>query len=307
MADHEASRHEPPRHIVGLGEILWDVFPDGPRFGGAPANVASSAAELAAGTARVTMVGAVGADDLGHRARAALAAHGVDTSGVQEVGRPTGQVFVSLDAAGHATYRFADDPAWDHLAWNDSLARLAAGCDAVCFGTLCQRAVESRTTIRRFVEAVPAAAIRVLDVNLRPPFDDDGVILASLEMAHVVKLNDEELPRVAMLCGLAGDPATVVRRLAERYRLRAVALTRGPRGALLLIGDELSDLPGREVTVVDTVGAGDAYTAAVILGLLAGQDAGTINARASAVAGHACTVAGGTMTFPVGLRMPLAG
>jgi len=302
MAHHDAARR-----IVGIGEILWDVFPDGPRFGGAPANVASSAAELAAGTARVTMVGAVGTDDLGRRARAALADHGVDTSGVQEVGRPTGQVFVSLDAAGHATYRFADDPAWDHLAWNEFLDRLAAGCDAVCFGTLCQRAVESRTTIRRFVEAVPAAALRVLDVNLRPPFDDDEVILAALEMAQVVKLNDEELPRVATLCGLAGDPATVVRRLAERYRLRAVALTRGPRGALLLIGDELSDLPGREVTVVDTVGAGDAYTAALILGLLAGQDAGTINARASAVAAHACTVAGGTMTFPVGLRMPLAG
>lgn len=294
-----------PRTIIGLGEILWDVFPDGPRFGGAPANAACSAAELARGSCRVVMASGVGSDALGDEAIAALTSHGVDVAGVQRNTWPTGRVDVTLDDAGMASYRFATDSAWDHLEWTDGLERLAASCDAVCFGTLGQRAAASKKTIQRFVGAVATKALRVLDINLRPPFDADAVILESLPLANVLKLNEEELPRVARLCGLEGDHATVLRGLSKQYDLQAIALTRGAHGALLQIGTETSDLAGTHVEVVDTVGAGDAYTAAMILGLLAAKSAAAINSHATAVAAHACTQAGGTMAFPAHLRVQL--
>lgn len=295
-----------PWQIVGLGEILWDVFPDGPRFGGAPANAACSAAELAADAAEVFMVSGLGDDALGNEALAALHSHRVATSHVQRTGWPTGRVDVTLDAAGMASYRFAEDSAWDHVAWCDALESLAACCDAVCFGTLGQRGQTSRDTIRQFVTTVQAAreaALRVLDINLRPPYDDDTVILESLELANVLKLNDDELPRVCQLCGIPAEPEEALSTLAQRYQLQAVALTRSSKGGLLIRGGEISDLPGTPVNVADTVGAGDAYTAAMILGLLAGRDAASINAHAIAVASFACTVSGGTMAFPDSLRL----
>ncbi len=286
------------QQIVGLGEILWDVFPDGPRFGGAPANAACSAAELAGENARVVMVSGVGEDPLGEEALAALYAHGVDVRGVQRNRWSTGRVDVTLDAAGMASYHFAEDSAWDHLAWSEESAQLAAETSAVCFGTLGQRHEEARRFIRAFVKAVPDSALRVLDVNLRPPYDDDRVILESLELCNVLKLNDEELPRVATLCRCHGGPVDVMHELAERYHLKAIALTRSAAGAVLLCRGRLSDRGGRPVTVADTVGAGDAYTAAMMLGLLAGHDVDAINAWAIDVASHACGVAGGTMPFP---------
>lgn len=290
------------QRIVGLGEILWDVFPDGPRFGGAPANAACSTAELAGEAARVAMVSGVGLDSLGSEALTALQSHRVDVGAVQRNRWSTGRVDVEVDAAGLASYRFAEDSAWDHLTWNDELAELAAQVSAVCFGTLGQRRPASRAVLRQFVAAVPAAALRVLDVNLRPPYDDDQVILESLELCNVLKLNDDELPRVARLCGCQGDAAEVVRKLADRFQLKAVALTRSSQGAMLLVDGQFSDREGQAVAVADTVGAGDAYTAAMMLGLLAGHDADGINAWAIQVASHACSVAGGTMQFPASLH-----
>jgi len=169
------------RHvIIGTGEILWDVFPDGPRFGGAPSNFACSVAELAGTSAEVSIVSAVGDDDLGRRAISELEGHGVDTSCVQIDRRETGQVLVDVDSKGVASYRFADDSAWDHLVWTESIERLASRADAVCFGTLGQRSAPSRETIRRLVETAPENAFRILDVNLRSPFFDDSLIRHSL-------------------------------------------------------------------------------------------------------------------------------
>lgn len=288
--------------IVGLGEILWDVFPDGPRFGGAPCNFACSVAELAQGAARVCMVSAVGQDDLGREALQSLTSHGVDTSCVQIDRHDTGMVHVQLDEAGVASYRFAEESAWDHLAWTPDLETLAGQCDVVCFGTLGQRANQSRETIRQFVQHTRPEAIRLLDINLRSPYDADGIILESLELANVVKLNEEELPRVAHLLHLAGTPADILTHILERYQLRCVALTRGASGAVLAAGKIVTEMPGVAVTLVDTVGAGDAYTAALVLGLLNERPLDAINRHAVQVAGYACTQSGGTMRFPDHLR-----
>lgn len=288
-----------PKHsIIGIGEILWDVFPDGPRFGGAPANFASSAAELAQDSAHVVMVSAVGDDKLGRAALGSLNERGVDTFGVQLDERDTGRVLVALDDAGVASYRFDDDSAWDHLTWTDTLSSIAMSCDAVCFGTLGQRGQRSKDTIQEFVKTTRDSCLRILDVNLRKPFFSDELIRESLSFVDVLKLNDEELSLLARLSGLAGNDIELMRQLAGRYQLRYVALTRGADGAVIVSEDEISDLPGIPVDVVDTVGAGDAFTAAMTLGLLAEESIHTINRKAIAAASYVCSKPGATMTFP---------
>jgi len=290
--------------IVGLGEILWDVFPDGARFGGAPANFACSASGLAAGSARVSMAGAVGGDDLGRRALAEFTARGVDVAAVVVLSEPTGRVDVTVDAAGHASYVFAPDSAWDNVPWSDSLERLAAATTAVCFGTLSSRGGTSRATIRRFIAAVPSPALRILDINLRPPFWSPEIVRDSLPLANIVKCNDDELPVVAKILGLSGSPEAILRQLVDRHALRLAALTRGAKGSLLVTADgSSSDLPGTPVDVVDTVGAGDAFTASVNLGLLAGWPLSKLHAHAERVAAYVCTQRGGTPPIPADLRI----
>ncbi|MBN2021186.1 MAG: hypothetical protein JW809_00185 [Pirellulales bacterium] len=275
--------------VVGLGEVLWDVFPDGPRFGGAPANFACHAAALGAAA---HMVSCVGADELGEKALETLRYHRVDTATVGRSAEfPTGTVRVDL-GTGQPRYEITTGVAWDHLAWSDELAALAARTNAVCFGTLGQRGEASRAVIARFVQSTRPAALRILDINLRPPFFDDDAILRSLGLANVLKLNDEELPMVASACGLAGTDLERMAQLRERFGISLVALTRGARGAVLIRDDEVSDQPAVATHVVDTVGAGDAFTAAMTLGLLRGRDLDTINRSACQTAAHVCAHAG---------------
>ena len=289
--------------IAGIGEVLWDVYPDGAHFGGAPANFACHASSLGA---EAWMVSAVGADELGDRALAALREHGVECGCVScDARHATGRVLVTLNAASQASYEFAADTAWDHLAWSDDIAALAGRCAAVCFGTLGQRSPGSRDTIRRFVEATPRAALRVFDVNLRQRFYDRETIDTSLQIASALKLNDEELPIVAELCGIhATPPREMLIELMSRYELRLAALTRGPRGSLLLAASEEDECPAPSTAVVDTVGAGDSFTAAMTLGLLAGWELRRVNEHANRVAAYVCSCAGATPSLPEPLRAP---
>jgi fructokinase len=286
--------------IVGLGEVLWDVYPDAAHFGGAPANFACHAAGLGAES---WMVSAVGTDELGDRALAALREHGVHcTHLVRDPHHATGTVLVHLDAAGVASYEFAADTAWDHLSWTDDLAALAARCDAVCFGTLGQRSPVSRETIRRFVDATPPTALRVFDVNLRQHFYDRETIDASLRIATALKLNDDELPVVAELCGIhAATPREMLGELLTRYDLRLAALTRGPLGSLLISANEWDECPAPRANVVDTVGAGDAFTATLVTDFLRGLPLAKINRHANAVASYVCSQNGATPSLPAAL------
>ena len=227
--------------VVGLGETLWDLFPDGAVWGGAPGNVACDAAGLGA---RSFMVSRVGLDSLGDQGIAALHSLGVDCSHLQRDPRhPTGTVAVTLGPAGDASYVFAADTAWDNLAWAAGLDQLAGEADAVCFGTLGQRSDESRNTIRRFLAAAQKA-VRVFDVNLRQHFHSPELIRDSLTLATVLKLNEEELPVVAAACGeTEKDPVAAVRAIAVRHGLRLAALTRGAAGSVLVAGGEVKDSP----------------------------------------------------------------
>lgn len=287
--------------VVGLGEVLWDVYPDAARFGGAPANFASHAASL---DAESWLASSVGVDELGNRALDTLRRHGVESACVaRDAEHPTGRVDVILDSLGQASYEFAENTAWDHIAWSDALHSLARRCDAVCFGTLAQRSSRSRDTIERFVKATPASTLRMFDVNLRKQFYDAATIDQSLGLATALKLNEEELPIVARLCGVnESSPLDAMRALMERYSLRLVALTRGPDGATLISGAEESTSPALTTSVVDTVGAGDAFTAAVVIDFLAELPLADINAHANAVASFVCSHPGAVAALPDYLR-----
>ncbi len=279
--------------IISFGEVLWDLFPDGPRLGGAPANFAGHAALLGGAVGFAT---GVGDDARGTEATRILARYGVDTALVQTIpGAATGAVDVRFDAERKPHYRIHDDSAWDHLAWSPALAARVATADAVYFGTLGQRSATARATIRRAMETARSRSIpRALDINLRAPFYDAATLRDSMSLASVVKLSDEELPEVAAACGVnpAGDPQSVLRELLSRHRLDLIVMTRGAAGALLVTPAEVIDQPGISVTVVDTVGAGDSFTAAFTLGLLRGEPLAAIVGRACEVAATVCTHAG---------------
>ena len=278
-------------NLVGLGEVLWDVFPDAAHFGGAPANFACHAAGLGADT---WVVSAIGRDKLGDDAVVALSAKQVHTLLVQRDEHSTGTVTVTLDAAKQASYVFAPDPAWDHLAWNASLALLANKCQAVCFGTLAQRAPTSRRTIHEFLENTSADCLRIFDVNLRQTFYSREIIETSLSFANGFKLNNDEVVVVAELLGLPKDEKAFVAAVAERFELHTVALTRGAAGSLLWHKGTIDEKTSPKVAVVDTVGAGDAFTAALAIGLLRGETLERIHQRAVAVAAFVCTKPGAT-------------
>ena len=291
--------------IVGLGEVLWDVFPDGPRFGGAPANFACMAAELGNRQFEIAMVSAVGNDELGQRAHAELSDHQVNSTQVPRLNYSTGHVDVTLDELGHASYNFAANTAWDHLPWTKELESLANRANLVCFGTLAQRSDQSRGTIRQFIASTPPSCLRLSDINLRWPYWNQDVILQSLAMADALKLNDSELNTITSLLQIQGSDEAVLTQIMKRYSLKVIALTRGANGSLLLRDSgERSDLAGQSVHVVDTVGVGDAFTAALAIGVLRGLPLKAIHRWANDVAAFVCTQAGATPHVPEHLKLP---
>ncbi len=295
--DRQIVSQEPPGPtVVGLGEILWDLFPDGPRFGGAPANFACQASALGA---EAFLVSCVGADDLGRQAIAELSNKAVNTQAValhQEL--PTGQVEVRVDARGHATYQFGLQEAWDDIPWSEELQLLAQRAQAVCFGTLGQRDQRSRETICRFLAATNPQALRIFDVNLRQKYHSAELIRQSLSWANVLKMNEDELPIVA---AALGQPTADAKELASGNGLLVVAVTCGARGATLSTPNEVDECPAPRVRVVDTVGAGDAFTAVLALGWLRGLTLQQINRLACNVAAFVCSKRGATPELPAKL------
>jgi len=279
--------------IISLGEVLWDLFPEGARFGGAPANFACHAAALASS---VSMVSAVGDDDRGREAIDILRAYGIDVSLIQLIAdAPTGSVGVSLDAKGKPAFTIHEGSAWDRVAWAPELEARITEANAVYFGTLGQRGEVSQQTIRRALEVAKASGIpRVLDVNLRPPFFDAPLIRSSVECASVLKLSDDELEQVADACGIdsANEPEERPQALLEQFSLDLVVMTRGAEGAVIVSATGTVDQPGIPTDVRDTVGAGDAFTAVLVSGLLRGESLATIARNACETAAAVCAQPG---------------
>ena len=288
--------------IIGIGEVLWDLLPSGKQLGGAPANFAYHAQVLGA---RSLLISAIGDDDLGREVLHTLALKKLDTRFLQ-VGpkRQTGTVSIEVDPAGLPKYIIHEDVAWDYISWDEELTELAATADAVCFGSLAQRSFISRSTIQAFLQHMRPASLRVFDLNLRQAYYTADIVTRSLELATVLKLNDEEWPTLAKMLGLPAEIPEGPRELMARFELDLIALTRGASGSMLVTATELHEQPAPTIEVKDTVGAGDAFTAAITVGVLRGLPLAAVHATASRLAGYVCQRNGAMPQIPGEFRYP---
>src|SRR5271157_5972195 len=277
-------------NVIGIGEILWDLLPSGKQLGGAPANFAYHAHALGA---RSRVISRVGQDPPGVEILQRLQALGLPIADIQvDPSAPTGTVSVDLSANGQPRFTIHEDVAWDRLALETTALAAAAEADAVAFGTLGQRREPARSTIQALLAAVRPGALRILDLNLRQHYFSRDIIETSLRAANVVKCNDSELPVLAELLGLRGSVCQQIERLARRHAQRLVCLTRGAHGSLLYSEGRWADDPSQPVAVKDTIGAGDAFTAALAMGMLAGKPLEAINRRANQAARYVCSCVG---------------
>lgn len=285
--------------VVGLGEILWDMLPEGKQLGGAPANFAYHADRLGE---RGIAASRIGKDELGGEILARLSELKLDLSGIQiDEKAPTGTVKVQLGPGGQPSYTIVEGVAWDRLEWTPGWEQLAQRTDAVCFGSLAQRSEVSRRTIHSFLRACRPEAVRIFDINLRGDFYSKEVLQESLQLSRIAKLNDEELPKVGALLGLTGEGEVgLAKALRTRFELDLVCVTRGARGSLLVARDEVSEHPGFQVVVADTVGSGDAFVAAVAHHFMRGASLERINEAANKLGAFVASRRGATPEIPAG-------
>lgn len=279
---------------IGLGELLWDMFPEGKQLGGAPANFAYMTSLL--GDDGI-VASRVGSDALGRAAGRRLERLGLRAEHLQlDATYPTGTVKVSVDPTGQPTFEIAESVAWDFFEWTPAWQALAERADAVCFGSLAQRSPRSRDTIRAFLKALRPGATRVFDVNLRQSFYDAETLSESAKLAHILKVNHDELPVVAKLLNVPFiyDEMRAAHWLRDVFSLKLVCITRGPKGGLVVSKDETSDHPGFRVHVADTVGAGDAFTAALVYHYLRGASVSTLNEAANRMGAWVASETGAT-------------
>lgn len=286
---------------AGIGEVLFDVLPGGERLGGAPINFAYHVNALGG---KGIAVSTVGGDPRGRQAVTELQAHGVDTAAISvDPEYLTGYVDVRVDGAGEPVYFFPDDVAWDHLTLTHEARRIAPGINCVCFGTLAQRSPMTRAAILEFIRMVPSGALKICDLNLRQHFYSAELIEACLSLADILKLNNEELRILADLLDLAGDDEQMLAALGDRFSLELAILTRGAEGALLLDKEHRIEQAGHPAIVRDTIGAGDAFTAAVALGWLMGHRLSDIAEHASRLSAYVCSRQGAMPPIPDALKL----
>jgi len=287
-----------PNCVVGIGEFLWDLLSTGKQLGGAPANFAYHARVLGAES---LVVSAVGDDPLGKELIGQLQRIGLSDDFIAvDPKRPTGTVTVQLDAKGVPDFTIHEGVAWDAILFSPGLEGVAQRADSVCFGTLAQRSETSRHTIQTFVQSTRPDCLRMFDVNLRQHYFSRPIIEESLAHADVLKLNDQELPVLARLLSITGSETEILKALLKTYELELIALTQGDRGSRLIGFNDDSFLKTPVVQVIDTVGAGDAFTAALAMGLLQNLPIKTIHENATRLAAFVCTQKGATPELPKG-------
>lgn len=251
-------------NVVGIGEILWDMLPQGKVLGGAPANFAYHASELGA---KGYVISAIGKDLPGEEIVSRLSAYNIELR-LGKVDFPTGTVIVQLSEKGIPQYEIIKNVAWDYITLNQQDLNLAEVTHAVCFGSLAQRSEASRKSITEFIQRVPGSALKIFDINLRQSFYNIDLIEDSIKLANILKINDEELVTVSKLFGWSGNDDAICTRLMRTFDLNVLALTCGTNGSYLFAGNEKSFRETPIVEVKDTIGAGDSFTAGLAMGLL---------------------------------------
>jgi fructokinase len=278
--------------VLCVGEVLWDALPMGLFLGGAPFNVSCHLHQLGE---TVTMASRVGDDVLGHEVIRRIRHRGMRDDHIQlDSDFQTGFVEVALDTEGTPDYTIVEPVAWDEIELTEALHAEADRAEAIVFGSLAQRRSPSRETI----QALWAADARaVFDVNLRPPFVDRAIVEPSLQAADIVKMNDEELEQMIEWFDIAPSPRAAMEALTHRFDIALMCVTRGPRGAVLWNDGHWGEHPGYSVAVADTVGAGDAFLAALLAGYLAGRDDATILDEAARLGAYVATQMGPTPSY----------
>lgn len=286
--------------IIGIGEVLWDNLPSGPRMGGAPTNFACHARALGA-DARI--VSRVGDDESGALLLRKLEEAGMPVSGISiDREHDTGSVGVEIVGAGQPVFTIHENVAWDHLVMDATAEDFFRRADAVCFGSLAQRNPVSGKVIHSLVGLTAPTALRIFDVNLRQDYFTPETITSSLQLANVLKLNDAELPKLAEILDLSGSVREQFEALASRFDLRLIAYTRGAEGSVLFDGREWCEHAGLATEICDTVGAGDSFTATVVMGVLSGWSLEEISVAANQVAAYVCSCDGAVPPMPERFR-----
>ena len=276
------------KYVVGLGEALWDVLPEGKKLGGAPANFAFHAGQFGLNSIAVS---ALGEDKL------------AEEKGLQycmpRVPYPTGTVQVKLDDEGIPTYDIKENVAWDNIPFTDEVKAIAENTKAVCWGSLAQRNVVSRETIYKFLDATPADCMKIFDINLRQDFYTKEVICESMKRCNVLKINDEELVLIGRMFGYPGlDIENKCWLILGKYDLDMLVLTCGVNGSYVFTPGEMSFQPTPKVEVADTVGAGDSFTGTFCASILAGMTVAEAHERAVRVSAYVCTQNGAMPVLP---------
>lgn len=283
-------------YVVGIGEALWDMLPEGRKIGGAPANFTYHVSQFGLDAVAVS---AVGDDELGAEIRQTFEEKDLQTQ-LATVPYPTGTVAVTLDAKGIPQYEICEGVAWDNIPFSPELEALARNTIAVCYGTLAQRNSVSRKTIESFIAAMPADGIKICDINLRGTFYNKEILESSMRACDILKINDEEIDEVSRLLGAEFPTQRMAAlNLMSRYEVDILILTCGTNGSYIYSMDGTeSFLPTPKVKVADTVGAGDSFTGAFIAALLCGKDIKKAHALAVEVSAYVCTQNGAMPELP---------
>ena len=281
--------------VAGIGELLWDMLPDGKQVGGAPCNFAFHA--MQAGCESI-LISAVGNDKAGDELISELEMLNINTEFIQRNSFPTGTVTVKIDEKGQPNYIIHENVAWDQTVFNTKIESKIKDLDAVCFGSLGQRSIVSAITIQQLLAAVKPACLKVFDINLRQHFYSFDIIKKSLEFADVLKINDEELPVLSDLFAFKGDVKNQLKEILNSFNLSYIVYTMGEKGSIIISKNETSFLESPKVIVADTVGAGDSFTAVIVSGLLKNIPLVKLHAAATQSAAYVCTQKGACPVIP---------
>lgn len=284
------------RYVVGLGEVLWDVLPEGKKLGGAPANFAYHAGQFL-GSDNTIAISALGKDSLADETIEALKEHGLNYL-LPRVNYPTGTVQVTLSGDGIPAYEIKENVAWDNIPYTPEIAEIARNCRAVCFGSLAQRFVTSWATIRQFLDDTPADCLKIFDINLRQQFYTRDVIEESLKRCNILKINDEELVVIQRMYGYNDiDMPGICEKMLAEHGLKMLVLTCGTNGSYVFAPGLTSFQETPKVTVADTVGAGDSFTGSFCAAILNGKHIEEAHKKAVEVSAFVCTQHGAMPTL----------
>ena len=274
-------------NVAGFGEVLWDIYPKAKTLGGAPSNFAIHSKKLGANS---FLISCLGDDSLGKDAQRLLNDFGLNTSGI-EVNKYflTGRVVVNLDQIGNPSYKIDEESAWDHIIFDENIRNICQFLDALCFGTLAQRSSNSKRALKKILDSTPINCLKVFDVNFRQEFYNKEIIKLSLVRADIVKMNQFEFYQIANVFCISQEWKKGALSLIQEFDLKLVIITLGENGSILATkNDYIVHIPKNKVNVVSTVGAGDAYTASVVMGWLNKKPLNEIVIEATNLASHVC-------------------